>query len=98
MNADSQDKIIQQIPYLPDGRPAPVVMTAEETAEMLRLDNKDPMRTLKYFRDEGQLCGFRLGRKVRYRLDDVLVFINKKAEKTGVLAKQAKSHYGKIRV
>jgi hypothetical protein len=65
--------------FLPDGRPCPGVMTAEETVQFLRLDSGDPMRTLKYFRDEGKLCGFRLGRKVRYRLDDVLEFVAKKS-------------------
>ena len=67
--------------FLPSGRPAPAVLTAEETAELLRLDNGDPMRTLKYFRDEGQLVGIRLGRKVRYRLIDVENFLAKKAGK-----------------
>jgi len=75
----AQDNVIQ-IPYLPDGRPAPVVLTAEEAAELLRLDNGDPMRTLKFYRDEGELKGFRLGRKVRYRLVDVLEFLARKAD------------------
>ena len=70
------------IAYLPDGRPAPVVLTAEETAELLRLDNGDPLRTLKFFRDEGLLKGFRLGRKVRYRLIDVLTFLEQKSERS----------------
>ena len=81
MNA-TQDNLIQ-IPYLPSGKPAPAVLTAEEAVELLRLDNGDPMRTLKYFRDEGQLCGFRLGRKVRYRLEDVQRFLAQKVEKSG---------------
>ncbi len=68
-------------PYLPgDGKPAPAVMTAEEVALFLRLENGDPMRTLQYFRDEGLLVGFRLGRRVRYRLVDVLDFLKRKAE------------------
>jgi hypothetical protein len=73
-----QDNVI--IPYLPDGRPAPVVLTAEETAGLLRLDVGDPLRTLKHYRDENELRGFRLGRKVRYRLADVLAFLERKAE------------------
>lgn len=68
--------------FLPDGRPAPAVLTAEETAELLRLDNGDPLRTLKHYRDARELRGFRLGRKIRYRLDDVLEFVAKKAQKT----------------
>jgi hypothetical protein len=70
---------IAQIVFLPSGRPAPAVLTAEETAELLRLDGNS-QRALKYWRDIGELIGIRLGRKVRYRLSDVLDFLNKKAE------------------
>jgi hypothetical protein len=65
--------------FMPSGKPAPAIMTAEETAQFLRLENGDSLRTLKYFRDERQLVGFRLGRKVRYRLADVLEFVAKKS-------------------
>lgn len=71
---------VAQIAFMPNGKPCPVVMTAEEVVELLRLDNGDPLRTLKYFRDEGLLVGFRLGRRIRYRLVDVLKFLNKKTE------------------
>ena len=77
---EAQNNLIQ-IPYLPSGKPCPLVLTAEETAELLRLDGNG-LRTLKFYRDEGELRGFRLGRKVRYRLSDVLDFLNKKAQKT----------------
>jgi hypothetical protein len=78
---------IAQISFMPDGKPCPVVLTGEETAELLRLDIGDPMRTLKHYRDEGQLIGFRLGRKVRYRLLDVLDFLSKKAGQPVATAK-----------
>lgn len=67
-----------QIPHLPDGRAAPVVLTAAETADLLRLDNGDPLRTLKFYRDEGLLCGIRIGRKVRYPLSEVMRFLDRK--------------------
>ncbi len=86
MLMDTVQNNLIQIPYLPSGKPCPCVLTAQETAEMLRLDNGDPLRTLKYFRDERELVGFRLGRKVRYRLSDVLDFLAKKAQKAGVSA------------
>jgi hypothetical protein len=70
----------QQIAFMPSGKPCPVVMTADEVIELLRLDGNSPERTLKFFRDEGQLRGFRLGRRVRYRLCDVLTFLEQKAE------------------
>lgn len=70
----------QTIPtaYLPDGRPAPVILTAEETASLLRLDGPHPERTLKHYRDHRQLTGIRLGKKVRYPLVEVLKFIEEK--------------------
>jgi hypothetical protein len=70
----------QQIAFMPDGKPAPAVLTGEEVIVFLRLETGYGLRTLKYWRDEGLLVGFRLGRKVRYRLVDVLDFLNKKAE------------------
>lgn len=68
------------IPFLPEGRPAPAVMTAEEAAAFLRLDdNGKAERCLKYWRDTGQLRGVRLGRRVRYRLEDIQTFLAAKA-------------------
>ena len=67
--------------YLPDGRPAPVILTATETAQLLRLDGPNPERTLKFYRDEGQLTGIRLGKKVRYPLFEVMRFLEAKAAK-----------------
>ncbi len=73
------DEQIFSIVFLPDGRPAPAVLTADETASLLRLDNANPLRTLKFYRDEGLLCGVRIGRKVRYPLTEVMRFIAQKA-------------------
>ena len=64
--------------FLPSGKPAPAVLTAVEAAEFLRLDGKHPERTLKYWRDEGELMGIQLGRRIRYRLEDVMSFLAKK--------------------
>lgn len=72
---------ISRIAFLPDGRPAPVVLTATETIELLRLEGKSPERTLKFYRDEGQLAGVRIGRKVRYRLEEVERFLRQKEAK-----------------
>lgn len=64
--------------FLPDGRPAPAVLTADEAAALLRLDGAHPERTLKYYRDEGQLTGIRLGKKVRYPLFEIMRFLSEK--------------------
>jgi len=74
------DKRQFTIVFLPDGRPAPGVLTTEEVILLLRLDGDHPGRTLKYYRDEGQLVGIKLGRKIRYTLDEVMRFLAKKTE------------------
>lgn len=68
--------------YMPSGKPVPAVLTDAEAAEFLRLDGEHPERTLKYWRDKGELVGIRLGKRIRYRLEDVLSFLAKKAGKT----------------
>lgn len=70
---------LAQIAFMPSGKPAPVVLTSEELIELLRLDGNNPLRTLKFYRDEGLLRGVQIGRKTRYRLCDVLLFLAKKA-------------------
>lgn len=68
------------VAFMPDGRPAPAVMTSTEVIEFLRLDSKGE-RTLKFYRDEGKIVGIRIGRKVRYPLDEVLRFLAEKVAK-----------------
>jgi len=67
------------IPFLPDGRPCPAVLTADELISLLRLDGEHPGRCLKFWRDMGLLRGVRLGKTLRYRLADVLDFLDRKA-------------------
>jgi len=68
------------IVFMPNGTPAPAVLTTEEVVLLLRLDGEHPERTLKYYRDEGLLEGVRLGRKIRYTLDEVMRFLANKTE------------------
>ena len=74
------NEIAQFIVFLPSGRPAPGVLTAEEAAEFLRLDGTG-QRALKFWRDKGELTGIRIGRKVRYSLNEVMRFIAEKEAK-----------------
>ncbi len=64
---------------MPSGKPCPAVLTGDEVIEFLRLDGNNPERTLKFYRDERQLKGVRLGRRLRYRLVDVISFLEQKA-------------------
>jgi len=63
-------------PYMPDGRPAPHVLTADEAAEFLRLDGGNPAETLRYYRETAGLRAVQLGRRVRFRLTDLLRFLD----------------------
>jgi len=66
---------------LPNGKPAPSVLTLKELIELLRIEGKNPERTIKYYRDVGLLRGIKLGRHLRYRLEDVQEFLAQKSWK-----------------
>ena len=68
------------IPYMPDGKPCPAIMTGAEVIEFLRLDGHNES-CLKYYRDQGLLIGVRIGKRVRYPLSEVLKFIERKVNK-----------------
>ncbi len=70
--------------YMPDGRPAPEVMTQEEAILFLRLneaDLKNPATTLQYYRDKGELNGIRIGKTIRYTKEDLLDFLRNQSRK-----------------
>jgi hypothetical protein len=67
--------------FMPSGKPAPAVMTSEETAMFLRLDGNG-QRALKYWRDQGELVGIKIGRRIRYPLDEVLKFLAEKVARS----------------
>jgi len=64
--------------FLPDGRPLPLVLNAEDLILLLRLDDRDPTlakNTLKYYRDLHWLQGFQVSNRIMYHRDAVLKFI-----------------------
>ena len=72
---------------LPDGNggftPCPELLTENETIRYLRLDvdgSPDPVRTLTYYRNNGQLIAIRVGRKNRYRRQDLEKFLAEKSK------------------
>ena len=70
---------------MPDGQPAPTVMTPGEVIAFLRLDQtgiKDPSLSLRYYREKGLLRGVKIGLKLRYRLTDLLDFLDRLAGET----------------
>lgn len=72
------------ISYLPNGIPAPDVMTEQEVAEFLRLDTDETSSsaTLKYYRDQGLLKGTRIGKYLRYTRQQVLEFLDRLSGRT----------------
>jgi hypothetical protein len=65
-----------RIVYFPGSNPTPCppVLTADEAALLLRISSANPTRTIEYYRSSGMIKGIRVGKNVRYRLDEVLRF------------------------
>ena len=79
MVAESANSIVGWV-VLPGNppEPCPEVLTAEEAVRYLRLNvdgPKDPVGTLKYYREKGLLTGVRVGRHMRYRRADLDAFL-----------------------
>ena len=66
----------QHVVYFPGENPTPCppILTAEEAAKLLRIDSKNPQRTIEYYRSLGKIKGVRIGKQIHYRLDEVLRF------------------------
>ena len=72
--------------YMPNGNPAPLVLTEQELIILLRLDGesdgpKNPKYTLEYYRKQG-LRAIRIGKRLRYYLSDVIDFLDNHSEWT----------------
>jgi hypothetical protein len=71
---------MSEIAYMPDGTPAPYVMSAEKAAQFLLIDGKDPEQTLRKYREKGLLAGTQVSRHVRYTLPDLMDFLKRQRE------------------
>ena len=61
---------------MPDGSIMPELLTEQEASIFLRLDKeKNPLRTLKYYREKGQLRAVKIGVNLLYPKWEVLNFI-----------------------
>lgn len=66
------------IAYFPDGRICPLLMTPQEVAEFLRLEDSGstkPMYCLERLRNSGKLPAVRISKRSVYRLSDVLEYV-----------------------
>lgn len=67
--------------YMPDGKIMPELLTEEEAIKFLRLEKENnPERTLKYYRDKGQLRGLKIGTNFLYPKRELLTFIDTATE------------------
>jgi hypothetical protein len=73
--------------FMPDGKPAPLVLTEAELIQLLRLDGSDgpknPGETIRRYRGKGLLRGVQIGRAVRYPLAEIQRFLSVKATENG---------------
>lgn len=62
--------------YMPDGSIMPELLTEQETVKFLRLETENnPIRTLKYYRNKGQLRCVKIGTNLLYPKQELLSFI-----------------------
>ncbi len=62
--------------YMPDGSIMPELLIEQEVVIFLRLDTENnPKRTLKYYRDKGQLRAVKIGTNLLYPKQELLNFI-----------------------
>jgi hypothetical protein len=61
---------------MPDGSIMPELLTEKETYVFLRIEKENnPSRTLKYYRDKGQLRAVKIGTNLLYPKQELLDFI-----------------------
>lgn len=68
---------------MPDGTPAPGMLTTDELIRFLRISETQtrfPESTIRYYREKGLLRGVQVGRAVRYPLTEVLRFLDRLQE------------------
>lgn len=75
---------------LPDGNggyvPCPELLTEDEAIRYLRLDANgcnNPKATLKYYRDQGNLRGVQIGKKLVYPRKELDLMVERLLEKRG---------------
>ena len=84
-NSNNGKTCQNQVDYFADGSVVPYLLTEQEAIRFLRLDTdtvKNPDRTLKYYREKGQLRGTRIGSSYCYTKKELLAFIDRATDWT----------------
>jgi hypothetical protein len=68
--------------FMPDGTPAPYVLTPELAVIFLQFDGevKNPENTLKYYREKRMLKGTYYGKRCRYSLKELCDFVDRQTK------------------
>ncbi len=70
--------------YMPDGRPAPLLLTEDEAVQLLRIDScnvKNTSATLARYRAGGTLRGVQISRRILYPIAEIERFIEEQVER-----------------
>lgn len=70
--------------FLPDGSPAPYIMTEEEAIKFLRIDTnqtKHPEMTIQHYINQGLLIPVTIGKYRKYPLTELVKFIERLSDK-----------------
>ena len=70
--------------FLPDGSPAPFIMTEEEAIKFLRIDTnntKHPEMTIQHYINQGLLTPITIGKCRKYPLSELIKFIERLSDK-----------------
>ena len=75
--SETNHSIHERPVYMPDGSIMPELLTEDEATIWLRLETeKNSSRTLKYYRDKGQLRAVKIGTNLLYPKQELLSFID----------------------
>lgn len=72
------------VSFMPDGKPAPDLLTEAEAIRWLRLDTvaiKNPSATLRRYREGGALRGVQISKGVFYPLTELRRFLEQQVER-----------------
>ena len=86
------------VPLMPNGKPAPTVLTEAQAIEFLRLNetSRSPARTLQYWRSSGKIRSAKISRAHTYHLEDLIAFLRERANDQPKLSKPTAA-FGKRR-
>jgi hypothetical protein len=79
-----EDRHFGFVPLMPDGSPAPAVMLEKDLIQFLRLKElgiKNPVNTLRYYREHGKLKATRIGNRNCYTIESALEFLKEMTAK-----------------